>query len=694
MPSWTAPLDAVAAQRGHLFLWVPVAFGLGIGWYFGVKAEPDLALYGSFAGLAVLCAGLARWGNEAVAPSFVALAVVLCGFCWAGLRANSVAEPVLGWRYYGPVEGRIVKIDRSQSDKVRLTLDRVVLSRVSPERTPDRVRMSLHGEQGFITPEPGLTVILTGHLSPPSGPVEPGGFDFQRMAWFAGIGAVGYTRTPVLALEPAEDGQAGLGIYRLRRAVSAYVIEAVGGEPGAVAAAIVTGDRSAMSQETLDALRASNLAHLLAISGLHMGLLTAFVFALVRTGLAMVPGLALSWPIKKMAAVVALVAGAAYLAMSGGNVATERAFIMVGVVFLAVLLGRRALTLRAVALAAMIVLLLRPEALFGPGFQMSFAATTALIVVFRALRDFERVRVPKWARPVLAVVISSAVAGAATAPFSALHFNQISHYGLLANVTTVPLMGVLVMPAAVLAFCLAPLGLDWIGFWGMEIGLRWILFVADWVAGLDGALGHIWTPVPLVLPVLTLGLLWICLWRGPLRWAGVAPVAAAFVLWAQTERPAALIDESGALIGVMTEAGRDLNKAKGQGFAARSWLENDGDGAEQASAYDRAGLEQEAKRSLARIGSVPVLHVAGKTAAAALEGCGGADVLVLSVPAERAFSCEVYDPVRLRDTGALALYPLEDGLRIVTARERSGSRLWNTSEIRRREMDIGLAWLQ
>ncbi|MFQ6551969.1 ComEC/Rec2 family competence protein [Aestuariibius insulae] len=690
MPSWIAPLDAVAAQRGHLFLWVPVAFGLGIGWYFGVKTEPDLALYGSFAGSAVLCAALARWGSESVAPFFVALAVVLCGFCWAGLRANSVAEPVLGWRYYGPVEGRIVKIDRSQSDKVRLTLDRVVLSRVSPERTPDQVRMSLHGEQGFVTPEPGLTVILTGHLSPPSGPVEPGGFDFQRMAWFAGIGAVGYTRTPGLVLEPAEDGQAGLGIYRLRRAVSAYVQDAVGGEPGAVAAAIVTGDRSAMKQETLDALRASNLAHLLAISGLHMGLLTAFVFTLARAGLAMVPAIALVWPIKKIAAVVALVAGAAYLAMSGGNVATERAFIMVAVVFLAILLGRRALTLRAVAMAAMIVLLLRPEALFGPGFQMSFAATTALIVVFRALRDFERASVPKWARPVLAVVISSAVAGAATAPFSALHFNQISHYGLLANVTTVPLMGILVMPAAVLAFCLSPLGLDWIGFWGMEIGLRWILFVAQWVAGLEGALGHIWTPGPLVLPALTLGLLWICLWRGPARWGGTVPVAAAFVLWAQTERPAVLIDESGALIGLMTEAGRDLNKSKGQGFAARSWLENDGDGVEQESAYGRAGLEQEGKRSMARIGPAQVLHVAGKTAAAALEGCNGSDVLVLSVPAESAYPCDLYDPVRLRETGAVAFYLEEGGLKVVTARDRSGSRLWNSRDARRTELRLAL----
>lgn len=215
----------ILAQRGHMFGWVPVALACGIGWYFTVKVEPGFASYAvvTVAGAAALV--LARFLPLILRPLCYFVALVALGFVLAGSRAHRVGEPVLGWRYYGPIEGRIVAIDRSVSDVARLTLDRVVLARVSPDRTPTRVRVSLHGDRAYITPEPGMVVILTGHLSPPSGPVEPGGFDFRRMAWFDGLGAVGYTRTPVLQLAPT-DG-AGLWIYQQRVALSAWVQRAI-----------------------------------------------------------------------------------------------------------------------------------------------------------------------------------------------------------------------------------------------------------------------------------------------------------------------------------------------------------------------------------------------------------------------------------------------------------------------------------
>lgn len=487
-------LDHVNAQRGHLFGWAPVCVGLGITLYFARETEPDVV-----ACMAALVLGLVsvlgqRVFPEGPRPLIVGVALVALGFGLAGVRANAVAEPVLGFRYYGPIEGRIVEIDRSQSDAVRLTLDRVVLARMDPDRTPARVRVSLYGEQGYITPEPGQVVILTGHLSPPSGPVEPGGFDFQRMAWFEGLGAVGYTRTPVLLGRSASEGNIALWVYEQRYRISQAVQERLPGPTGGFAAAIMVGDRSAIDQESLDALRASNLAHLLAISGMHMGILAAFVFGVVRYGLSLWPRCALRVPVKKIAAVVALVAAALYLALSGGNVSTERAFVMVAVMLVAVLMDRRALTLRAVAIAALIVLTLRPEALFGPGFQMSFAATTALVVVFRTLRGREVTHLPRWSRPVVAVFISSLVAGLATAPFAAFHFNQVAQLGLIANLLSVPLMGTLVMPAAVVAAVLAPLGLEMVGLWVMDLGLRWILGVARFIADQDIALRHVVTP--------------------------------------------------------------------------------------------------------------------------------------------------------------------------------------------------------
>ena len=670
--------DALLMQRGSLIGWVPVCLAMGVGTYFGLASEPDvLVMFGlGLAGLAALI--FARLVPTAFAPLLVAVALVLVGIGVAKYRVTAVEAPILNFRYYGPIEGRVINIDRSASDAVRLTLDHVILARMAPERTPERVRVSLHGDQPFDTFTPGDVLILTGHLSPPAGPAEPGGFDFQRHAWFLQLGAVGYTRTPVLRLSAPDDPDFRTRLFAMRMAISGAVQRAMPGEPGAFAAAIMTGDRSGIGQGTLTDLRTSNLAHLLAISGLHMGLLTGFIFAFIRYGLALIPGVALRWPTKKIAAVCALVVGAFYLALSGGSVSTERAYIMVAVMFVAILLGRRALTLRAVAMAAIIVLLWQPEALIGPGFQMSFAATTALVAVFGALRRFDLTGLPRWSRAILSVVLSSLIAGLATAPFAAAHFNQFAHYGLIANVLSVPLMGVLVMPAAVLAVCLAPFGLWHIGLWLMEVGLRWILFVAATVSAQEGALGHIWAPAWYVLPLLSFGLLWMVLVSGRGRIAGAIFAVCAGVLWHQTERPELLVADSGSLIGLLSAEGRILSKPSGNGFVAGIWLENDGRPVPQAQAAAREGLILQERSARAALGDWQVLQVSGKTVLAGLVGCNGADVLISNQLDEKARPCAVYDLARLRNTGALALNLAANGdLLIETAHEVSGQRPWS-----------------
>lgn len=658
------------AQRGTLFPWVPVVLACGVGGYFSGLTEPSvMVLWSSGAGALVL-AVLASRGREWSGPLLWALALLLAGFGLAGARAHLVAGPVLGWRYYGPVEGRIVGIDRSAADALRLTLDRVVLARTAPERTPHRVRVSLHGEQTYFTPQPGLRVMMTAHLGPAGGPVEPGGFDFQRHAWFLGIGAVGYTRTPVLKLDAARSGQ---DLFHLRMALSKHVQDRLPGQIGAFAAAIMTGDRSGLDLKTLNAMRISNLAHLLAISGLHMGLLAGFVFAAFRLGFAAVPRLGLRLPAKKLSAALALVAAAGYLGLSGGNVATERAFVMVAVMLVAVMLERRAFSLRAVAVAAVIVLCLQPEALLGPGFQMSFAATVGLVAVFGWLRDAGLSRGPRWLRPVLAVVISSAVAGAATTPVAAAHFNQYAQYGLLANLLSVPLMGAVVMPAAVMATFLMPLGLDWIALWIMGLGLRWILGVADWVSAYDGARVPIPAPGTEVLPILAIGALLVVLWRGRTRFLGMLPIALGAWLWIGAERPAMLVSENAALIGIMTDAGRALNKLSGGEFTAQNWLENDGDSATREASH--ALWSDDLAKGLS------VRVVQGKAATNLPFACEGAFLVVMTATPDvppQISECQIVTPETLRATGSLAIYAAEHNPRLVTAHEITGARLWNT----------------
>jgi competence protein ComEC len=294
---------------------------------------------------------------------------------------------------------------------------------------------------------------------------------------------------------PADQG--GLIVQKWRQKIGAHMAAHMPARTAGVAVAITVGDRMYLDREVQQTLRAANLSHLLAISGLHMGLLTSLVFFLTRALLSCLPYLILNWPIKKIAALMSIGVGAGYLMLSGASVATERAYIMAFTIFAAVLLERRAITLHALAIAAILVLLLRPEALLGPGFQMSFAATGLLIIVFNAMSQWTwAARWPSGTRYLMGSVVSAVVAGLATAPIAAAHFNILPHYGVLANVVAVPIMGFVVMPSAIVAAALAPFGGEALGFWGMTLGLGAILDVASHVADLPHSVSHIKAPPP------------------------------------------------------------------------------------------------------------------------------------------------------------------------------------------------------
>ena len=672
-------LEAVARQRGRLFLFVPIFMGIGIGAYFALPVEPaPLWLWASgFAALALAVVSLRT--REDWAPLVLACALVLFGMALAGARAHSVAAPVLGARSYGVIEGRVLKLDRSSSDAIRLTLDQVWIE--GADRPPERVRLSLHG--GHPLPEliPGSRLRLTGHLGPPPPPAEPGGFDFRAFAWFERLGGVGYTRKPVEIIAPPAPDEWALSIHRMRMAMSRAIQERLPGEAGAFATAILTGDRSAIPEERLEELRRSNLAHLLAISGLHMGLLTGFVFGLLRLAMVLVPWVALRLPTRKLAAFGALCAAAFYLALSGGNVATQRAFVMVAVMLVAVMLDRQAISLRSVAMAAVIILLIRPEALTQAGFQMSFAATIALVAVFRAINDHpdQRKRVPRWAWPVLSVVICSVVAGLATAPIAAAAFNRASDYGLLANLLAVPLMGTVIMPAAVLAAVLTPFGLEWVGLAIMRPAILWILEVAAFVSALEGAVRGIVQPAGWVLPVICLGGLWLVIWQGRARWAGAGVMALGFVGWSLAERPDLLIAREGEVVGVLTAQGRALSRETAGAFAAESWLQADGDLRLQPEAYGLSGQDPRAPvQRLALRDGTEVVHLVGKKGLALLPDLctGGRIVVTNQEPETRPRGCFLLTPRNLRWSGARAGHVGPEGLVWTLSRDAAGARLW------------------
>lgn len=667
---------ALAAAGPALFLFVPVCIGTGIALWFALTDEPGRAAYAA----AVLCGAggtaLALTRAEAARPLALAVACASAGFLAAGLRAHSVAAPVLAAPYDGPVQGRLVAVDRSASDALRVTLDRVTLSGLAPAVTPRRVRVSLQGPGPWPLPQPGAVVAVTARLSAPDGPVEPDGFDFRRLAFFDGLGAVGYTRTPLVMLDPPRGG--ALTIARTRLLLSRGIRSAIPGDAGAFAAGVMTGDRSGLGLAAVQALRDSNLAHILAISGMHMAFLVSFVFVGVRTGLALVPVVGLRLNAKKVAAVVALGVAAFYLALSGANVSTQRAFVMVAVMLGAVLTDRRALTLRSVAIAATILLLWQPESLLEPGFQMSFAATVALITGFRAvdLRVW-RGRLPRLALPVFTLVLSSVLGGFATAPYAAAHFNRFADYGLVANLLTVPVMGAVVMPGGAVAALLAPVGLAEPALWVQGLGAGWILQVAHTVAGWQGAVTAIPAPPAATLGIFTLGAIWLVAWPFRTRMAGLIPVAVALAIWPLADRPDLLISGDGRLLGLLGPEGRALSAARGGGFAAKGWLENDGDLASQAQAAGRPGFDGPAGARRFVLGGVAGVALSGDGAPAAAAGaCAAGLVVVLAGVADpRPAGCLLIDLTDLRAGGPIAIDARADGtLRIRATRDRR--RIW------------------
>jgi competence protein ComEC len=307
----------IETQRPALALWTPVLFALGIAGYFAAPFEPQGWMLAALGGL--VAAGLAALGRAGPAGRVLILALLLpgLGFGAAALRSRQVAAPILAHPMTVTVEGRVIGLDRSASDRARVLLDGVVLYGVEPGETPARVRVSLDAATPVEVLQPGFRLIGQVRLSPPAAPAEPGGFDFRRLAWFERLGAVGYARTPMLEAAGSDLRDWRQLAFRLRMAASAHIQARIPGPNGAFAAAILTGDRSGIDRSVETALRVSSLYHIVSISGLHMTLLAAAVFGLIRYGLALVPRLALAWPLKKIAAAVALVAAGGYLVISG-----------------------------------------------------------------------------------------------------------------------------------------------------------------------------------------------------------------------------------------------------------------------------------------------------------------------------------------------------------------------------------------
>jgi len=546
--------DQFVAQTLRWRMWSPVAFGGGCAVYFTLKSEPPAwpLVIGAMvvAGLWLGARRLAL-GRIWTLPLLM-LACFALGMATVKLRTDAVAAPIAPVLAEPTiVEGWVIDVDSPGSAGPRVVIAPVRIRGLTPEQTPVRLRATVRGE----IPAPGEAVRLFAILNPPPAPASPGAYDFGRNAFFQSLGGVafslGETRQAYLAPPPWRV-RAAMAVNRMRFDLASRIVARLGERTGGIAAAMTTGQEAWLNPDDVDVMRDSGLAHILSISGLHMAVVGGFAFFLVRLLVAAWPWLALRVSGKKVAAVGGLLAVGTYLVVSGAPPPAERAAITATIAFLAILLDRQAITMHALAVAAFVVLLLQPEAIVTPGFQMSFAAIAALVALVEAWKHPPKeisaplpiLIVQKAGAWLGAAVLASLVAGAATGPFAMQHFNRTAMYGLVANLATAPVSDFLIMPMLALGALLEPLGLGAPFLWLAGQGIGLMLAIGEWTAGLPGAVRTVASAPDYVLPIAFLGVLFCCLWRGPLRWLGL-PMAAAVMLWPRAPTPDVWIGDGG-----------------------------------------------------------------------------------------------------------------------------------------------------
>ena len=576
-------------EERRAFLFVPVGLATGMALYFGAPQEP-------VAYAALLPAGvfalLAYWARERVAAFYTLtlLAVIAFGFAIANLQVQRIRHPVLGETLTAVQVAGFVEAAELRTKGSRITLLVTSLGRALAD-PPRRVRVTLASKQ---PPAIGDHVSLRATLGPPPGPAYPGGFDFGRAAWFEGIGATGFAlgkaELSVAPIQPPAGLRFAAWLDRSREAIAARIRLALPGGSGGIAVALVTGLRDGVGESIEETMRIAGLSHVLSISGLHMALVATTVFFLVRALLALSPALSLRHPIKSWAAVPAVLAATYYLMLSGNEVPTQRSYIMTLTVLVGVMVGRPALTLHSLALAALVVLIFTPWSILDPGAQMSFAATLALIAAYE--RFGRRLLVAEGQGPVrirsmvlryaAALVLTSVAAGLATAPFAAFHFQRLAPLSLLANLAAMPLVSFIVMPAGLVGAMLMPFGWDEPAWKVMGWGIDLMRDVAEWVAAIPGADSGI-SAVPMVsLILLSIALLLLCLFRT--RLVLIVPVLGVGAVWAdwRAPSPSVLVDSQGRTVAVRGSDGRlslmgDKSSGVADRFAVEQWLSADGE---------------------------------------------------------------------------------------------------------------------
>jgi competence protein ComEC len=705
---WRGLNAEAAAQLDRAALWTPVAFGLGAAIYFGLKTEPPLWPLAALAAIGVIFAvAVQRFARMRAATTLaVLIAVVACGVFAGKLRTDLAARPVIPAGFgVATVDGWVMDVANPSASGERLVIAPVRIAGLSLAELPHRVRIVVPA--GSVL-GPGASIRVTTLLDPPPGPAAPGAFDFARDAWFEGMGGVGLAMKPptmITLAEPPWRLRVAMAINALRWSLAerlasdmARVMGTYDDGASGLAVTVATSHEDWLPDASRDDLRASGLAHMLAIAGLHMAAVCGFAFFAIRLGVAAWPWLALRVSGKKVAAAGGLIVVVLYLTLSGAHPPARRAAITASVAFLAILFDRRAISLHSLSIAALLILVMQPEAVIQPGFEMSFCATAALVALAEVWPMPTRAAGLPWPLAFLqrardwtiAAVMVSFVAGTATGPFAIQHFNRLANFGVPANLSADLVASVVLMPALALGVTAEALGL------GHAITDP-PLFVAGWGARAIVGLAHLfahaphsglaWSSAPFpALAISYLGIVFACLWRGKLRIIGI-PLAAAVALWPRPPAPVAWIASDGNDAAIVSQHVEVALKPNVRTYATELWAQRRGCSLPADAAKAQAALfDCDRNHCLPKPGAAPAISAwwtRRKPKPDQLSAlCNGAQIVVMRATLPTPLSCPnalILTPDDFAKGGSAEVYAAPKGWRLEWSQPIRGVRPWTVN---------------
>ena len=672
------------AQLGSTVLWAPVVLTFGIWTYFALPQEPTLSLTGFFMLLAIILFWKAR-----ARMGMLLLAILLSGFVLAKFRAEIVATPLLqATTNEIVVSGIVHDVERASEKRSTIILQPNAIEGLTTAQLPRRLRLSNTVKNG--EPAIGARIVFKARLGPIPSPAMPGGFDYGRQLYFGGIGGTGRITSRIDVLGNTSSASLWLSgmLKNLRQEIGGRIRQHLKGTIAAFAEAMITGERASIPKDINKSLQVSGLAHILSISGLHMSLAAGGVFWIVRAFLALFPAIAQRWPIKKWAAGTALVFGFAYMLLAGSGAATQRSYIMLAVVFLAIIVDRPAISLRNLALAALLILILQPESAIQASFQMSFMAVMGLAAFFEywnrprpdpdyRIESRKTYYARKFYKITQASIFTTLVAGSFSSIPAAYHFGRLAPYGVLANGLAIPVVSLAVMPFAVLSVVLMPLGLEGLPLTVLGKGLEMVIAISDGVAELPGA-QRVIPQLPLASAItLAVGASILCLSRRQAKYAGCALLFSGFVMAQFSSLPDILIERTAANVAIRVDSGELVfaNSHRGR-FASEKWLQANGEETSFREAATRAGWTCDARSCRTKVkGKVLGYFMDGD---GTVPSCDGLDIIIAAYPLRgvcKAVPTRIdrFDVWRM---GSHAITINDKTLHVTTARGLSGNRPW------------------